>query len=63
MEVPGPGVGSHSQLWQCWILNPLHWAYDQNRASEATQAATERSLIYGATVGIPKIFIYTKLSI
>lgn len=24
MDVPGPGIKSKPQLWQCWILNPLH---------------------------------------
>ena len=47
MEVPRPGIESElwlrpsPQLWQCQILNLLHRAGDQTRASAATQATAE----------------------
>ena len=45
MQVPGPGVKSEPQLWQCQIpFNPLHWAGDQSHASAVTQAITETML-------------------
>ena len=29
-SVPGPGIKSTPQLWQCQILNPLHWSAELN---------------------------------
>ena len=26
------------QPWQCWILNPMHWARDQTHATEETKS-------------------------
>ena len=44
-EVPGPGIQSKLQessmwqLWQCWILNPLHWAKDQTLSLQSDPEA------------------------
>ena len=42
VEVPGPGIKPTPQQqpellqWQCWILNPLHWAGDWTGATTET---------------------------
>ena len=45
MEVPRPGRESELLMWQCWILNPLHWATTkpgppQRHAGSLTHSAT-----------------------
>ena len=41
------------QLWQCWILNALHWAGDQTHISVVTQATAVEFLTHCVTVGTP----------
>ena len=56
VEVPGPGIKFKlqlwpvPQLWQCWILNLLHWARDWTLATTET---TTGWLTYCATVVTP----------
>ena len=59
MEVPGPGVESKLQLWQCWILNPLLRAGDWTWASAATGAAAIGFLTHHAIAGTPRTFLFT----
>ena len=54
---PVPQLLSVSQLWQCWILNPPHWAGDQTCTSIVTWAAAVKSLTHHAAVGTPTWFL------
>ena len=66
MQVPGPGTESEPQLCptpqlqQCWILNPLRGARDQNLS--LCRAAAVRSLTYCTIAGTAVIPLKTRFS-
>ena len=53
------GSECFAQLWQCPVLNPLHWARDQTCTSIVTWATAIGSLTHGATVRTPNT-LYSK---